>query len=216
MDNKQQTQANLKTFYTMPEGYSLKKLFTNEEYQQLRNWFPDSIREKFTALDRYKPVMLTFMISLQYMTLVTSCGEFQSCENELSKLAKAKQLPIFGLETVADQVAIFDSIPDKEEARLIMQSIRRGEKAKNLVSRLLNAYKAQEIDTIYQLMMTEGNEAKYAGLILDQRNIKWLPLITSQAEWTPTFFAVGAGHLGGITGLIALLRKDGYTVTPMQ
>jgi hypothetical protein len=31
----------------------------------------------------------------------------------------------------------------------------------------------------------------------------------------PTFFAVGAGHLWGINGLIQLLKEKGYKVTPM-
>ncbi|MFT5800980.1 MAG: hypothetical protein ACI956_000785, partial [Nonlabens sp.] len=32
----------------------------------------------------------------------------------------------------------------------------------------------------------------------------------------PTFFAVGAGHLGGDIGVIALLRKAGYSVEPIR
>jgi uncharacterized protein YbaP (TraB family) len=31
---------------------------------------------------------------------------------------------------------------------------------------------------------------------------------------TPTLFAVGAGHLGGPRGVIALLRAEGYRVEP--
>ena len=31
-----------------------------------------------------------------------------------------------------------------------------------------------------------------------------------------TFFAVGAGHLGGETGVVALLRQAGYTLSPVR
>jgi uncharacterized protein YbaP (TraB family) len=31
-----------------------------------------------------------------------------------------------------------------------------------------------------------------------------------------TFFAVGAGHLGGSQGVIRLLKKEGYEVTPVS
>jgi uncharacterized protein YbaP (TraB family) len=31
-----------------------------------------------------------------------------------------------------------------------------------------------------------------------------------------TFFAVGAGHLGGKTGVVSLLKKQGYTLTPVH
>jgi len=32
----------------------------------------------------------------------------------------------------------------------------------------------------------------------------------------PCFFAVGAAHLGGDIGVIALLRKQGYSVKPVK
>ena len=32
----------------------------------------------------------------------------------------------------------------------------------------------------------------------------------------PTFFAVGAGHLGGPEGILSLLRAEGYKLTPMS
>ena len=32
----------------------------------------------------------------------------------------------------------------------------------------------------------------------------------------PTLFAVGAGHLGGEKGVIALLRKQGFTVKALD
>ena len=32
----------------------------------------------------------------------------------------------------------------------------------------------------------------------------------------PVFFAVGAGHLGGENGVVALLRKEGYSVVPVR
>jgi uncharacterized protein YbaP (TraB family) len=32
----------------------------------------------------------------------------------------------------------------------------------------------------------------------------------------PVFFAVGAGHLAGEQGVIRLLRKEGYSVTPVS
>jgi len=31
-----------------------------------------------------------------------------------------------------------------------------------------------------------------------------------------TFFAVGAGHLGGNNGVVNLLKAEGYTLTPLN
>ena len=40
--------------------------------------------------------------------------------------------------------------------------------------------------------------------------------MTQMAKGSSTFFAVGAAHLGGETGVIALLERAGYTVTPVK
>lgn len=51
--------------------------------------------------------------------------------------------------------------------------------------------------------------------LLVGRNLKWLPEIKAQSAEKSTLFAVGIMHLMSQQGLIELLRKDGYEVTPM-
>ncbi|MBX2928909.1 MAG: TraB/GumN family protein [Saprospiraceae bacterium] len=51
--------------------------------------------------------------------------------------------------------------------------------------------------------------------LLEDRNRAWIPQMEKLVKTTPTFFAVGAAHLGGKTGVIALLRQNGYNVTPI-
>lgn len=59
-------------------------------------------------------------------------------------------------------------------------------------------------------------ENAYSTQLLDDRNKKWLPVITAAIRQQPAFFAVGAAHLAGRKGLINLLRKKGFTVLPVQ
>jgi uncharacterized protein YbaP (TraB family) len=40
-------------------------------------------------------------------------------------------------------------------------------------------------------------------------------VMTAAIKSQPTFFAVGAGHLGGKKGILYLLRQAGFTVTPV-
>ena len=53
-------------------------------------------------------------------------------------------------------------------------------------------------------------------MLLDSRNRNWVEIISMNTASIPMFIAVGAGHLGGPNGLIALLRKAGYTLTPIH
>jgi uncharacterized protein YbaP (TraB family) len=57
----------------------------------------------------------------------------------------------------------------------------------------------------------EGNQ----DIMLFDRNRKWIARIQKMMADKPTFFAVGAAHLGGEKGVIALLRKEGYTLRPI-
>jgi uncharacterized protein YbaP (TraB family) len=47
---------------------------------------------------------------------------------------------------------------------------------------------------------------------LKKRNQNWIPVMGRMMAEKPTLFAVGAGHLGGKSGVVALLRKAGYRV----
>ena len=40
--------------------------------------------------------------------------------------------------------------------------------------------------------------------------------MSAAAKDKPTFFAVGAAHLGGDKGVISLLRKKGFEVVPVK
>ena len=54
--------------------------------------------------------------------------------------------------------------------------------------------------------------SKYSDLMLKNRNQNWISRIEKIAKGKSTFFGVGAAHLGGQQGVIALLRKAGFTV----
>jgi uncharacterized protein YbaP (TraB family) len=49
-----------------------------------------------------------------------------------------------------------------------------------------------------------------------ERNESWVPGMKRLMQKESCFFAVGAGHLAGESGLITLLRKEGYRVEPVH
>ena len=80
---------------------------------------------------------------------------------------------------------------------------------------MLAVYKQKDLDSLSSMMNDEDELSEYSDLLLSNRNKKWVPEIIEQAKLKPTFFAVGAGHLGNINGVINLLRKQGYKVMPV-
>jgi uncharacterized protein YbaP (TraB family) len=59
-------------------------------------------------------------------------------------------------------------------------------------------------------------DAEFEGDLLATRNKNWISRIQQITKEKPTFFAVGAGHLGGKKGVIALLRNEGFTVKAVK
>jgi uncharacterized protein YbaP (TraB family) len=59
--------------------------------------------------------------------------------------------------------------------------------------------------------LNEGME-----ILLDKRNINWVNQLKHILPGQNIFMAVGAGHLVGKKGLIELLKKEGYTMRPIE
>jgi uncharacterized protein YbaP (TraB family) len=78
-------------------------------------------------------------------------------------------------------------------------------------------YVREDVNGLYKAIQEshfsgEGFQKK----LLEDRNKAWIPRIDILCREKSSFIAVGAGHLGGPEGLIALLKKQGYQVTPVH
>jgi hypothetical protein len=74
-------------------------------------------------------------------------------------------------------------------------------------------YKAQDVEGLLKVMdESEWDFNGYEDILLANRNAAWVPIMEKAMQGKPTFFAVGAGHLGGAKGVLSLLKKKGYTV----
>jgi len=211
------TQIGLMTKAFMGGGKTLKDLLTPEDYTFVHEklegkGLPTSFMEKL------KPMFLsTLVTSEEDESAEASSASMTSVEMELYKLSKKRTMESAGLETASYQMAIFDSIPYELQAQMLVETLRSDEGSDNEYQKMVNLYLAQDIQSM-QAMVTEesfGME-KYQDLLLDKRNQNWIPIMGRMMKAKPTFFAVGAGHLGGDQGVIALLRKEGYRVEAVK
>jgi uncharacterized protein YbaP (TraB family) len=195
----------------MKDGVELKSLITESEYNQLNRFYTDSVGMGLAMLEKAKP----FVLMGPLFHAVLACQP-QSYEMTLVELAQKQNMEVVGLEALEEQMAIFDSIPYKEQAKIIISLINDRPKARKEFEEMVALYKRQNISALYDLTMKseyglEGN----AEIMLFDRNKKWIPRIQKMIGEKPTFFAVGAAHLGGEKGVIALLREQGFKVRPV-
>lgn len=187
-------------------GYSLEKAFRPEDFQKLKRFMKDSIQLDVENFLKMKPLVLHALFAARLLP----CKQNQSVEQALMDIAKSLHKPIEGLETAADQIKAFDAIPDSLEAAQIMDHINDTQKQRAILGRLFTAYKSQDITALHDLMLETEDFDREA--MLYGRNRRWIPLMEKAMKKEMVLFAVGAGHLGGGQGVLALLRKKGYKV----
>jgi uncharacterized protein YbaP (TraB family) len=135
---------------------------------------------------------------------------------EIESKAQGDQIPVSGLETVEYQMSIFDKIPPKEMAEFIMETVRNPEEGEKTFQKMVQYYHKQDLENLAKLILESDELGSSAEELLDKRNLNWIPKMDALMSSKSCFFAVGAGHLGGPNGVIELLRKKGYEVTPVR
>jgi uncharacterized protein len=199
----------------MKDNTSLKDLLTAEEYKKVSAHFK-SIGLPMMMLDRIKPMILSAFTMGDIKPTDMANGKIKSYEIEFYDVAKNKKMKTGGLETIDFQIAIFDSIPYKDQAKMLINQLNGGDTSNDDFKKLTEIYKAQDIEKLYTETMASDELDKNSDILLVKRNQAWIPIMAAQSKKTPTFYAVGAGHLAGPNGVITLLKKAGYSVTAVK
>ncbi len=193
-------------------GKKLREYFTAEQYKTLEQYFSDSLGMDIAMFEQLKPVALLSMLG----TTGVSCANPVSYEDSLMKIAQADNKEILGLEEPQEQLDVLASIPTDSVVKQLMDAMENNASNDNEFAGLINAYKNQDLPKLYELLTTSKDQSLDLGMFLEKRNKNWIPRITTKMLASSVFFAVGAGHLYGETGVINLLRKEGYKVEAVK
>jgi uncharacterized protein YbaP (TraB family) len=141
-------------------------------------------------------------------------------EQVIMKEAKKYDKQILGLETMAYQAGVLDSIPYKLQAEQLLEYIDRagkGGKEEDELAEMFRAYKNQDLQKLESLMKnSDAGMSAFTDIMLYHRNQNWVEKLKTILPAKSVLIAVGAGHLPGDKGVINLLRKEGYKLTPVD
>lgn len=203
----QQMQAGM----LMQGGQTLQQLLSADDYARFGAYLQTKAGLPVDKVGAIKPFMLGSML----LPAVLGCQP-ASYETTLVQMAQEQKKEVLGLETVQDQLGLFDKIPYAEQSKMLADMVNKEAEMKQEMQQLLGLYKAQRIEALHELSVKSlFGFTKYNDLLLDARNQRWIASMEKLAAAQPTFFAVGAAHLGGPKGVLALLRQQGYQVRPV-
>jgi uncharacterized protein len=195
----------------LPEGKTLKDFMTEQDYLQLKMYCLDSLQWSESKFDRSSKLKPMFFSSI---LIQESMRNMASYEMEFNKMAKKKHKNVMGLETIDFQLGLFDQLPMETQVDMLKKDYNSDLQT---FDTLLACYLQEDLDKLNVLMNAEtAAYPEFNELLLVNRNKSWISPMGIQMQKESTFFAVGAGHLGGAQGVIALLREAGYTVTAIK
>jgi uncharacterized protein len=204
----------------MADGKKLKDLIKEEDYKLVQRKF-DTLGLPLKMLERMKPMFLSVMMGTdgEKISLENNpANKSTSYEMEFMQMGEKQKKDFAGLETIEFQMGIFDSIPYKVQAEMLVKTIKSGGSGDSDLKKMVEMYKKQDIDAMSK-MLSSGEESDLAGyekMLVLNRNRNWIPLMAKSMRDKTTFFAVGAGHLGGNFGVVNLLRKEGYKLKALN
>ena len=213
MDNMMEMLGALK-YLKMNDNKKLSDLLTSEEYQRVKKYFAaNKSPMPFALMESFKPFFISSLISEQKM----ACEVKEGMEQAIIRESKQYNKEIKGLESVAFQASVFDSIPYEQQAKELVKSIDSLDKNSALAQELLAVYKSQDLKKIEELTSREeGGISAFMDLLLYNRNTDWAQKMNGIMQSKNVLFAVGAAHLPGEKGVINLLRKRGFTLKPVD
>ncbi|SFN52896.1 hypothetical protein SAMN05660284_01689 [Formivibrio citricus] len=142
---------------------------------------------------------------------------------QIASLAKQKKLANRGLETAEEQLALFKHIDPNQLQRLIRFQLDHPQEESRLFGELIAAYRRGDLSALLALSLSTDDSVpeedrawarswmREMNEVRNQRMAQRLQPILANGG---AFVAVGALHLPGPEGLIALLRTQGYRITP--
>lgn len=188
----------------------LRKALSKRNYEKVEQFFSNEIGLSIEPLAMIKPF---YLLSYLYKPII-GCPNPTSIEAVLMQQAHQNNMDIKGLESVARQTKIFKHVSTKKQAKILLKQVKKEKHTLQNYANLLTIYKQEDIQHLRKI--TSKDPTKHLNkLLIKQRNKEWVMTIPTIAQSKSTFFAFGAAHLGGRNGVIRLLQKQGYTLTPI-
>lgn len=138
----------------------------------------------------------------------------------LMSMARGDGKTVYGLETLAEQAGIFAAIDPEAQLQLLIDAICHYETIQKDMETMKILYLERDLSGLYRFkekyrMHDSPRYRRLLRSLLTDRNRLMVERMLPRLEEGSAFVAVGAMHLPGSDGVLALLEQHGYTVRPL-
>ena len=205
----QRMQTELLASARLPEGKTLQGIMGDARYQRAQV-LAREVGIDLGIFDAFAPWFAAEAISqmqLQQLGFQPQSG----VEMFFLERARTDGKSVAGLETVHDQIALFNALSMDEQADYLLSSLEEAHDLPKEVGAMVHAWANGDTQWFADELKSEiGRDPVLYDSVLVARNRKWVPKIEALLNDDKNYLViVGTAHLVGQGSVIALLKKDG-------
>lgn len=201
------------------DGRRLSGVLTGSEMEQARI-AAEKAGLPGAAVPMLRPWVITMALAIPDCERRRMQAGLQALDLMLGDRARARNVPVKGLETVGDQLSAFARVPEGDQVVILKATLAVLDRTEDAIETLIQRYLARDLGAIWSVQERLWRDAGFsAGVfqsfkreLLTKRNERMLQAALPMLEAGGAFIAVGALHLPGEDGLVALVEKAGYRV----
>lgn len=212
--NIEDTAAIAKTFRAMASDESPRPLAARLD-SDLRQEL-DVLLERQPGLAPRLDGLETWAVALTVARLAAPTRATESVDADLVRGFRPR--PVRELEGARAQLEVFDALPEREQRDLLAAVIADGKRGDTYANQTIEGWRSGDLAALERETrrgMLADPELREALLV--RRNRNWAEAVALMLErGERPFVAVGAAHLLGADGLVALLQLRGYSLRRLQ
>jgi uncharacterized protein YbaP (TraB family) len=195
---------------TLPADQSLKDVVGPEPYQRIAA-LAASLEVPEVVIAKLEPWSAALVLT-QFALNKTGFDANLGIDMQITERARTDGKPVEGLETVIDQLSVFDNRSFAEQTRFLLDSADDAPQLNQDLQKLIAAWRAGDLRALEKEFLKEREKSpELYDALLGARNRLWLPKIEALLKEDRDYLVVvGALHYVGRDGLLALLRSDGH------
>jgi uncharacterized protein YbaP (TraB family) len=195
---------------TLPADQSLKDVVGPKPYERIAS-LAASLEVPEVVIAKLEPWAAALILT-QFALNKTGFDANLGIDMQITERARADGKPVEGLETVIDQLSVFDNRTFEEQTRFLLDSADDAPQLNQDLQKLITAWRAGNLRALEKEFLKEREKSpELYDALLGARNRQWLPKIEALLNEDRDYLVlVGALHFVGREGLLALLRSDGH------
>jgi uncharacterized protein YbaP (TraB family) len=197
----------------LPEGKTLTGILGGERYARA-DALAREVGVELSMFDQFAPWFVAEAISQQQLTQLGFQPE-SGVEMYFMGRARTDGKSIAGLETIHDQISVFENMSMDTQAEYLLSSLEQAHGLAAEVDSMVQAWQRGDTQWFVNELQSEfGRDPRLYQSVLVARNRKWVPKIEALLSDDKNYLViVGTGHLVGPGSVIDLLKKDGIGAT---